>query len=151
MQCVVIEAARNISLLEEADSLEFNPDTSHPVISLMDEQKKVVNKGGTMRLGSYPCIIQPGSQAAAAYGSTKVNERHRHRFEFNNSYRDQLESAGLVFTGVSPDGSLVEVVERSDHPWFVAVQFHPEFRSRPLEPHPLFSAFVMAAFKKRIK
>ena len=149
MQCAVIESARNIAGLEGADSLEFDEETAHPVISLMDEQKKVVNKGGTMRLGAYPCILQPGSRASAAYGTTKVHERHRHRFEFNNAYREQLESAGLVFAGLSPDGALVEVVERHDHPWFMAVQYHPEFKSRPLEPHPLFSAFVQAAFEKR--
>lgn len=151
MQCVVIESARNIAGLQEADSLEFDPDTPHPVISLMDEQKNVVKKGGTMRLGSYPCVLQPGSLASLAYGSTKIRERHRHRFEFNNDYREMIESAGLALTGLSPDGSLVEVVERTDHPWFIAVQYHPEFKSRPLEPHPLFSAFVKAAFEKRNK
>jgi CTP synthase len=149
MQCAVIETARNLAGLDNADSLEFNPDTEHPVISLMDEQKNVVNMGGTMRLGSYPCILQPGSRSSKAYGTTKVSERHRHRFEFNNQYRDRLLAAGLVPVGVSPDGGLVEVVEREDHPWFVAVQYHPEFKSRPLEPHPLFAAFVDAAFEKR--
>lgn len=149
MQCAVIETARNLAGLDNADSLEFNPDTEHPVISLMDEQKNVVNMGGTMRLGSYPCILQPGSRSSKAYGTTKVSERHRHRFEFNNRYRDRLLAAGLVPVGVSPDGGLVEVVEREDHPWFVAVQYHPEFKSRPLEPHPLFAAFVDAAFEKR--
>ncbi len=149
MQCAVIETARNLAGLDNADSLEFNPDTEHPVISLMDEQKNVVNMGGTMRLGSYPCILQPGSRSSKAYGTTKVSERHRHRFEFNNLYRERLQEAGLMPVGVSPDGGLVEVVEREDHPWFVAVQYHPEFKSRPLEPHPLFAAFVDAAFEKR--
>jgi len=143
----VIDTARNSAGLTGADSLEFNEDTAHPVISIMEGQKKVVNKGGTMRLGSYPCILEEGSKASAAYGLTEVSERHRHRFEFNNLYREKLEKAGLRLTGISPDGNLVEVVERPDHRWFVAVQFHPEFKSRPLKPHPLFRAFMDAAFR----
>ena len=118
---------------------------------MKDEQKKVVNKGGTMRLGAYPCLLAEGSKAAEAYSSTEVSERHRHRFELNNEYREVLEKAGLSFTGVSPDGKLVEVVERPDQKWFVAVQFHPEFKSRPLTPHPLFSAFIKAAFQEKKK
>ncbi len=149
MQCVVIETARNLAGLEGANSYEFDPDTPHPVISLMDQQKKVVNKGGTMRLGAFPCVLQPGSRAAAAYGTDTVEERHRHRFEFNNDYREKLRESGLFLAGLSPDGGLVEVVERHDHPWFTAVQYHPEFRSRPLDPHPLFCAFIEAAFQKR--
>jgi CTP synthase len=146
MQCAAIDTARNLADLQDANSLEFDSDTPHPVISLMDKQKKVVNKGGTMRLGAYPCVLEEGSRAMKAYGTEKVSERHRHRFEFNNDYREQLEKAGLKLTGLSPDGKLVEVVERPDHPWFVAVQFHPEFKSRPLRPHPLFGAFINAAF-----
>ncbi|MCD4708032.1 MAG: CTP synthase [Candidatus Sabulitectum sp.] len=151
MQCAVIDTARNLAGLAEANSLEFDSATPHPVISLMDEQKNVVNKGGTMRLGAYPCILEEGSKASAAYGTIDVSERHRHRFEFNNRYREKLERSGLKLTGLSPDGSLVEVVERPDHRWFVAVQFHPEFKSSPLEPHPLFSAFINAAFRGKQK
>jgi len=147
MQCAVIETARNVAGLEGANSIEFDPETAHPVISLMDEQKKIVNKGGTMRLGSYPCKLKKGSRAAEAYHSTTIHERHRHRFEFNNGYREKLEESGLVLSGLSPDGALVEVVERLNHPWFVAVQYHPEFKSRPLEPHPLFASFVEASFR----
>jgi len=149
MQCAVIESARNAAGLKAASSIEFDPDTPHPVISLMDQQKNVVNKGGTMRLGAYPCVLQKESRAAAAYGSELIHERHRHRFEFNNDYREILREAGLVLTGLSPDGTLVEIIERHDHPWFVAVQYHPEFRSRPLEPHPLFMAFINASFQER--
>ena len=151
MQCAVIDTARSIAGLPEANSLEFDPETLHPVISLMDEQKNVVNKGGTMRLGAYPCILEDGSKAQEAYGTKEVSERHRHRFEFNNQYREILEKAGLKLTGLSPDKNLVEVIERPDHKWFVAVQFHPEFKSRPLDPHPLFSAFVKASFKGKQK
>ncbi|MCK5132953.1 MAG: CTP synthase [Candidatus Sabulitectum sp.] len=151
MQCAAIDTARNKAGLPESNSLEFDPETPHPVISLMDEQKNVVNKGGTMRLGAYPCILEEGSRALEAYGTTDVSERHRHRFEFNNQYREILEKAGLRFTGLSPDGNLVEVIERPDHCWFVAVQFHPEFKSRPLNPHPLFRAFINAAFRGKQK
>ncbi|MCP4647325.1 MAG: CTP synthase, partial [bacterium] len=151
MQCAVIDSARSSAGLAEANSLEFDPDSVHPVISLMDEQKNVVNKGGTMRLGAYPCILKEGSKASAAYSTTEISERHRHRFEFNNDYRQTLEEAGLILTGLSPDGKLVEVVERADLKWFVAVQFHPEFKSRPLAPHPLFSAFISAAFRGKQK
>jgi len=145
MQCAVIETARNLLGLGGANSTEFDPDTAHPVISLMDEQKNIVQMGGTMRLGAYPCELASGSRAALAYGSMSVSERHRHRFEFNNGYREQMERAGISFTGLSPDGALVEIIERKDHPWFLACQFHPEFRSKPLDPHPLFSAFIAAA------
>jgi CTP synthase len=151
MQCAVIETARNVAGLSEAHSLEFSENTAHPVISLMDEQKKVVHKGGTMRLGSYPCVLLEGSRAALAYGSAHISERHRHRYELNNQYREILEKAGLVMSGLSPDGNLVEVVERPSHRWFVAVQYHPEFKSRPLAPHPLFSAFIKAAFQRKQK
>ena len=145
MQCAVIEAARNLVGLEGANSIEFDPDTAYPVINLMNEQRKVVQMGGTMRLGAYPCKLKGGSRSALAYGCTSVSERHRHRFELNNDYRDEMNEAGILFTGLSPDGSLVEIIERRDHPWFVACQFHPEFRSRPLKPHPLFIAFIAAA------
>lgn len=151
MQCATIDTARYLAGFSDANSLEFDQDTAHPVISLMDDQKNVVNKGGTMRLGAYPCILEEGSKAQKAYGTTEVSERHRHRFEFNNLYRETLEQAGLRLTGLSPDGKLVEVVERPDHRWFVAVQFHPEFKSRPLDPHPLFSAFIKASFQGKQK
>jgi CTP synthase len=151
LQCAVIETARNVAGLEAANSLEFDPDTPHPVITLMDQQRNIVDKGGTMRLGSYPCSLSEGSVISKAYGSVSINERHRHRFELNNLYRDRLSASGLRFTGISPDGHLVEAVERPDHPWFVAVQYHPEFKSRPLEPHPLFSAFIAAAFQGRLQ
>ncbi|MCK5787190.1 MAG: CTP synthase [Candidatus Sabulitectum sp.] len=151
MQCAVIETARNVAGLNEADSLEFHPETPHPVISLMDEQKSVVNMGGTMRLGAYPCVLEVDSKACAAYGVTDVSERHRHRFELNNEYREILEKAGLRLTGLSPDGTLVEVVERPENRWFTAVQFHPEFKSRPLRPHPLFNAFISASFQGKQK
>lgn len=145
MQCAVIETARNLAGLQGANSAEFDPDSPHPVISLMDQQRNVVDKGGTMRLGSYPCQLAKGSLAGAVYSDTTITERHRHRFEFNNAYRDAIASAGLVPTGLSPDGRLVEIVERPDHPWFIACQYHPEFKSRPLAPHPLFAAFIGAA------
>ena len=142
MQCATIEFARNVLRLADAHSPEFDPSTSHPVISLLDEQKNVVEKGGTMRLGAYPCRLRPGTYAAEAYGAEIVQERHRHRFEFNNDYRDAFENAGMVFSGLSPDASLVEIVELPDHPWFVGCQFHPEFKSKPVKSHPLFRSFV---------
>ncbi|MDM7992338.1 MAG: CTP synthase [Candidatus Fermentibacter sp.] len=148
MQCAVIETARNQAGMTSANSTEFDQGTPFPVISLMSEQQCVTDKGGTMRLGAWPCRLAEGSAAAAAYGSTEISERHRHRFEFNQSFRDALEKAGMVCTGLSPDGTLVEVVERPGHPWFVACQFHPEFKSTPLVPHPLFSAFVEAAARR---
>ncbi|HON09700.1 MAG TPA: CTP synthase [Chitinispirillaceae bacterium] len=147
MQMAVIEFARNVLMLEQADSTENNPDTPHPVIHLMEEQKKVLNKGASMRLGSYPCVLKSGTSARQSYGMETINERHRHRYEFNNSYREQFEKAGMVISGESPDGMLVEIVEVSDHPWFVASQFHPEFKSRPVDPHPLFRDFVGACLK----
>ncbi len=145
LQVAVIEAARAAGL-DDAYSMEFDVDCDAPVICLMDEQKKVTRLGGTMRLGAYPCVLAEGSHAAAAYGGVNVSERHRHRYEFNNDYRETLAAAGLEVTGTSPDGVLVEVVEIAGHPWFVAVQFHPELKSRPLRPHPLFAAFVAAAY-----
>ena len=145
MQCAVIEFARHICGLSDAHSTEFNADTEFPVIDLMSSQVNVEEKGGTMRLGSYPCKLQPDTHTMAAYGEELIHERHRHRFEFNNAYRRQLAEAGLVIAGTLPDDSLVEVVEVKDHPWFVGSQFHPELKSRPNKPHPLFREFIHAA------
>jgi CTP synthase len=149
MQCATIEFARNVLHLEGANSTEFDPDTPHPVISLLPEQREVENMGGTMRLGAYPCSLDPDSIAYKEYGSSTVSERHRHRFEFNNEYRQVFEAHGMRLSGVSPDGCLVEMIELEDHPWFVASQFHPEFKSKLLQPHPLFRGFVAAALKYR--
>ena len=149
MQCAVIEYARNVAGLDQANSAEFDSKSQHPVIHLMEDQRTLSDKGGTMRLGAYPCKVQEGSVAHKAYGVTEVRERHRHRYEFNNAYRDVLTSRGLILSGLSPDGQLVEMIELADHPWFVATQFHPEFNSRPHRPHPLFSAFVGAALKRK--
>ncbi len=145
MQIMCIEFARNVLGLDDANSTEFDGTTEHPVIDLMPDQHSVANLGGTMRLGLYPCVLQPGSIAAAAYGTDQVNERHRHRFEFNNQYRDAFIAGGARFSGLSPDGRLVEIMEVVDHPFMVGSQFHPEFASRPNRPHPLFCAFVQAA------
>ena len=144
MQCAVIDIARETLDAVDANSTEFNAFTSTPVIDLLPEQRDIENKGGTMRLGVYPCKLAPGSRAAAAYGEALVYERHRHRFEFNNHYRDRLGEAGVVFSGTSPNGRLVEIIELRDHPFFVGSQFHPEFRSRPARPHPLFRDFMLA-------
>ncbi|MBC7074595.1 MAG: CTP synthase [Syntrophomonadaceae bacterium] len=149
MQCAVIEFARNVCSLKGANSSEFNPDTPYPVVHLMPEQEKVDNKGGTMRLGAYRCCLIKGTVAHRAYGSDSIDERHRHRYEINNEYRSQLEMNGLKVSGVSPDGKLVEIVEISDHPWFVACQFHPEFKSRPNRPHPLFLGLIRNALEYR--
>jgi CTP synthase len=145
MQCAVVDFAREILDAPDANSTEFNAFTSVPVIDLLPEQRDIENKGGTMRLGVYPCKLVAGSRAAAAYGEALIYERHRHRFEFNNHYRDRLAEAGMVFSGTSPNGRLVEIVELRDHPFFVGSQFHPEFRSRPNRPHPLFRDFMRAA------
>ncbi|AZK45473.1 CTP synthase [Paenibacillus lentus] len=145
MQVAVIEAARSLAGLEGANSSEINPATPHPVIDLLPEQKDIEDLGGTMRLGLYPCKLEPGSLAAQCYKADEVQERHRHRYEFNNNYREQLEAAGLRISGTSPDGRLVEIVELPEHPWFLAVQFHPEFTSRPNRPQPLFREFVKAS------
>ncbi len=149
MQCSVVEFARHVAGLEDASSTEFFPKTPHPVISLMDEQRKIVDKGGTMRLGAYPCVLKSKTKAVAAYGKKEISERHRHRWEFNNQYRDQMESLGMTISGTSPDGKLVEIVELKEHPWFVACQFHPELKSRPWDPHPLFAGLVGAAIKHK--
>jgi CTP synthase len=145
MQILCIEFARAALGAEQANSTEFDLFTPQPVIDLLPEQRDLPDKGGTMRLGVYPCQLQPRSRAAAAYGEEFVFERHRHRFEFNNDYREQLGAAGLVFSGLSPDGRLVEVAEIADHPWMLGTQFHPEFKSRPNRPHPLFRDFMGAA------
>ena len=145
MQIAVIEFARHVLGWEDAHSAEFDEFTRHPVIDIMPEQKSITQKGGTMRLGAYPCVLSEGSRAAALYGKTEISERHRHRYEFCNDFRDAFVAAGLVPTGLSPDGRLVEIVELPDHPWFTACQFHPEFKSRPDRPHPLFFGFVEAA------
>ncbi len=145
LQCGVIEFARDVVGARDANSTEFDLFTDAPVIDFMPDQREMEEKGGTMRLGLYPARLTPGSRAAEAYGHEVIYERHRHRFEVNNEYRQALESAGMVLSGQSPDGRLVEIVELKDHPWFVASQFHPEFKSRPDRPHPLFAAFVAAA------
>ncbi|MFQ5532868.1 MAG: CTP synthase, partial [Candidatus Methylomirabilales bacterium] len=149
MQCAVIEFARHVCGLREANSREFDPETPHPVIDLMPEQRGITNLGGTMRLGAYPCRLRTESRAFEAYGTEEVSERHRHRYEVNNEYRSLLENHGLVNSGVSPDEKLVELVELAGHPWFVGCQFHPEFRSRPKHPHPLFRAFIRATLEHR--
>ncbi len=148
MQMACLEFARNVAGLEGANSTEMDPDTPHPVIDLLPEQRNVEEKGGSMRLGAYPCVLEPGSKVAEAYGTTEISERHRHRWEFNSDYRGRMEDAGLVFSGFSPDGRLAEVIELPNHPFFVASQFHPEFKSKPFDPHPLFEAFVRAAGKR---
>ena len=149
MQCAVIEFARHVCGLREANSREFDTETPHAVIDLMPEQRGITNLGGTMRLGAYPCRLRPGSRAYQAYGMDEVSERHRHRYEVNNEYRSVLEAHGLVISGDSPDGRLVEMIELADHPWFVSCQFHPEFRSRPRHPHPIFRAFIRATLEHR--
>ena len=142
MHCAVIEFARSVVQLQKANSAEFVPNTPYPVIDLLDDQETKGDKGGTMRLGEYRCQLRKNSNAFKAYGMREVYERHRHRYEFNNRYRIQLEEAGLKFSGLSPNGNLVEIIEVENHPWFLAGQFHPEFKSSPMEPHPLFTAFI---------
>jgi CTP synthase len=149
MQVAVIEYARHRAGLAGANSPEFEPATEHPVIDLMRDQHDVADMGGTMRLGSYPCKVTPGTKGHTAYGEEVIYERHRHRFEVNNAYRQQLVDAGLVISGVSPDGRLVEMVELPDHPWYVGNQGHPEFKSRPTRPAPLFRDFVGAAVERK--
>jgi CTP synthase len=158
MQCAVIEAARNLAHLQNANSSEFDQKTPHPVIYLIEQwydyrnktiQRRDVtsDKGGSMRLGAYPCKIEKGTFAYQAYGKEEISERHRHRYEFNNKYKESLKAAGLVISGTSPDGELVEIAEIKDHPWFLGCQFHPEFKSTPRKPHPLFTAFIGAALR----
>jgi CTP synthase len=148
LQCAVIEFARNVVGLEYSHSFEFAEDSPHPVICLMDSQRQVTTKGGTMRLGAYPAHLLPGSKVATIYGSQSISERHRHRYEFNNEYRGPFEEHGMAFSGLSPDGNLVEMIELSGHPWFVGCQFHPELKSRPTRPHPLFASFIEAAARR---
>jgi len=148
LQIAVIEFARNVLKLRGANSLEFDPQAAHPVINMMEEQKKITDKGATMRLGSYECALTPGTQAARAYRASNIKERHRHRFEVNNAYVGQLQRAGLIVSGINPRRHLVEIMELRNHPWFVGVQFHPEFQSRPSRAHPLFAAFIAAALKR---
>ncbi len=148
MQCAVVEFARNVIGLKDANSTEFAVDTPHPVICMLEEQKDVTDKGGTMRLGAQACVLAEGSKSLAAYGQSEISERHRHRYEFNPEYRSQFVQHGMLPVGTSPNGHLVEVVEIPDHPWFVAVQYHPEFKSKPHTPHPLFDGFVAAALAR---
>ena len=147
MQCAVVEFARNILGFADANSSEFDPDSLHPVIDLLPGQQDISDMGGTMRLGAYPCHLQPNTKARLAYGEDVIHERHRHRYEVNNAYRDDFAQNGLVVSGLSPDGHFVEIVELADHPWFIASQFHPEFKSRPTRPSPLFRDFVGAALE----
>jgi len=150
MQLMVAEFARNVVGLDRANSSEFDAETPHPVIHLMPDQRGVTDKGATMRLGAYGCHLAPGSRAAEIYGTEQISERHRHRYELNNDYRDQLEAAGLRLSGLSPDGRLVEMVEFAGHPYYIACQFHPEFKSRPMAPHPLFSRFIEASLQRKV-
>lgn len=147
LQCAVIEFARNACGLEGADSKEFDPDTPHPVVIYMKDQEYITDLGGTMRLGAYPCVLKEGSLTAEVYGSHEISERHRHRYEVNNAYRERLEESGLVFSGTSPEGDLVELIELPDHPYFIATQAHPEFKSRPNRAYPLFRGLVAAALE----
>ena len=148
MQLAVIEYARNVAKLDGASSREIDDETPYPVIDLLPDQQDVEQKGATMRLGAWPCVVRPDTFAHAAYGDEKISERHRHRYEFNPEYRDRLSQAGLTFSGTSPDGRLVEIIEVADHPWFVGCQFHPEFGSTPFRPHPLFVSFVGAVIEQ---
>ncbi len=149
MQMAVVEFARNVCGLEDAYSTEFREEAKNPVIHIMEVQKKVTRKGGTMRLGAYDCALADGSQARRIYGKQEISERHRHRFEFNNAFRKSLAKCGLGLSGINPETDLVEIVELPEHPWFLACQFHPEFRSRPMDPHPLFESFVGACLKQK--
>jgi CTP synthase len=151
LQIAVIEFARDVCKLEGASSMEFDPKSPHPVVCLMNEQHQVIDKGGTMRLGAYACKLGAGTRAREVYGGrAEISERHRHRYEVNNAYREKLAAGGMVFSGLSPDGALVEMVELADHPWFVGCQFHPEFKSKPFTPHPLFAGFVGAALQHKL-
>jgi CTP synthase len=149
MQTMVIEYARNVCGLERADSSEFDPGTPHRVIYKLRELKGIDDLGGTMRLGAWPCVLKEGSFAYQAYGAPEISERHRHRYEFNREYEEILTAAGLRITGETPDRTYVEICEIQDHPWYLGCQFHPEFKSKPLEPHPLFRSFIGAAYEQR--
>jgi CTP synthase len=151
LQIAVVDFARDVLGLTRAHSTEFNPDTPDPVISMLDEQKQVVKMGGTMRLGASVCHLVAGTKIREAYGTDRATERHRHRYEFNNVYREKMEAHGLVVSGTTPDQKLVELIELADHPWFAGCQFHPEFHSKPNQPHPLFSGFVRAAVAHHAK
>jgi CTP synthase len=151
MQCLTIEFARNVAALDGADSTEFDDDTPHPVIFKLRDLIGVDQMGGTMRLGAYPCNLREGSLASRIYKAPAISERHRHRYEFNPRYEDELGGHGLVFSGKSPDGKFIEIVELPNHPWFLGCQFHPEFKSKPLDPHPLFVSFVKAAYEHRLR
>jgi CTP synthase len=147
MQVMCVEFARHVLGLPDANSTEIDPNTPHPVICLLSEQKNVQNLGGTMRLGAYPCALKPGTKAAKAYGKEEISERHRHRFEVNDAFKAPFEENGLIISGVFPQLGLSEIVEVKDHPWMVGSQFHPEFKSKPTSPHPLFNDFIQAALK----
>ncbi len=151
MQVMCVEFARHVLGLTDANSTEIDPNTSHPVISLLSEQKGIANLGGTMRLGAFFCQVKPGSKAEKAYGASRISERHRHRWEFNNLYKDNCEKSGLLFSGVLEDGHLCEIAEVKDHPWMLGVQFHPEFKSKPTDPHPLFRDFIAAVVQSKKK
>jgi CTP synthase len=149
LQSAIIEFARNVCDLEDSHSREFAPECADPVVSLLDSQRQVTDMGGTMRLGAYPCQLAPGSRVMEIYGLKEISERHRHRYEVNNAYREVLSQNGMRLSGLSPDGVLVEIIEFPEHPWYVATQFHPELKSRPAHPHPLFASFVEAAVRRR--
>jgi CTP synthase len=149
MQCAVIEFAINVAGLKQAASTEVNPNTPDPVIDLMEEQKSISMKGGTMRLGAYKCRIEPGTLVHSIYQKTDISERHRHRYEFNNQYLDLLKEKGMVFSGINPEANLVEIIELEDHPWYIGTQFHPELKSTVLNPHPLFVNFVAASLEHK--
>ncbi|OPY04142.1 MAG: CTP synthase [Syntrophorhabdus sp. PtaB.Bin184] len=159
MQLAVVEIGRHLADCKDANSCEFNEKTPYPLIYLIEEftdrENKVQkrdqysDKGGTMRLGAYPCVLKPGTLAHKAYGQDVIHERHRHRYEFNMKYRERLEKSGMIVSGISPDGTLVEIVEMKGHPWFLGCQFHPEFKSKPFDPHPLFRDFIKASLKRR--
>jgi len=151
MQVAIIEIARDLCGMKHANSSEFDPESPNPVVHIMEAQRSVNAKGGTMRLGAYPCVVKKGTKAYGVYGAAEISERHRHRFEVNNMFRPELEKAGVEFSGLSPDGSLVEIMELKGHSWFVACQFHPEFKSRPMEPHPLFKGFVKAVVAHKLQ
>ena len=151
MQMAVIEYARNVLGLSEANTAEMKPDSPHPVINLMEEQKSVTDKGGTMRLGAWKCQLKEGTLAQEVYGESDITERHRHRFEFNNAYLEKMEAAGMKASGINPDTGLVEVVEIPEHPWFIGVQYHPEYKSTVANPHPLFVGFVKAVYTHKQK
>ena len=148
MQLAIVEFARNVCMMNDAHSIELDSKTTHPVIALMPEQEGIEDIGGTLRLGSYPCVLDNNSKAYALYGEETIHERHRHRYEVNNDYREVLTKNGMLLSGISTDGRIVEMIELKSHPWFVATQAHPEFKSRPNRPHPLFKGFIEAAIKR---